>query len=94
MANKIVNSECSNPVDFTKNRFCLRYISLLNKQRKYVNYKIESILVMYFPLCYLIYHRFIIELPDLAQKNTMEIIQIMNAYGSAPFFHNNPKYNY
>lgn len=94
MANKIVNSECSNPVDFTKNRFCLRYISFLNKQRKYVNYKIESILVMYFPLCYLIYHRFIIELPDLAQKNTMEIIQIMNAYGSAPFFHNNPKYNY
>ncbi|XP_052676314.1 uncharacterized protein LOC128157746 isoform X1 [Crassostrea angulata] len=93
-ANKIVNSECLNPVDFLKSRFCLKYITFLNKQRKHVNYKIESILVMYFPLCYLIYHRFIIELPDLAQKNTMEIIQIMNAYGSTPFFHNNPKYNY
>lgn len=75
-ANKIVHSECSNSADFLKSRFCLRYISFLNKQKKYVNYKIESILVMYFPLCYLTYHRFIIELPDLAQKNTMEIIQI------------------
>lgn len=69
-------------------------MSFFNKQRKYVNFKLESVLGMYFPLCYLIYHKFIIELPDLAQKNTVEIIQIMNAYGYAPFFHNNPKYNY
>lgn len=93
-ANKIVHSECSNPVDFLKSRFCLKNITFLNKQRKHVNYKKESILVMYFPLCYLINHRLMIELPVMAQKNTMEIIQIMNAYGSAPSFHNNPKYNY
>lgn len=93
-ANRIVHNECSNLTYSLKSRFCLKYISFLNKQIKYVNYKIESILVMYFPLCYLIYHRFVLELPDLARKNTMEIIQVMNAYGSAPFFHNNPKYNY
>lgn len=92
--NRIVHNECSNLADSLKSRFCLKYFTLLNKQRKHVNYKMESILVLYFPLCYLIYDRFMIELPDLAQKNTMEIIQIMNAYGSAPFFYNNPKYNY
>ena len=54
----------------------------------------QSILFMYFPLTYFIYHNFILELPDLAQKNIMEIIQIMHAYGSAPFFHNHPLYDY
>ena len=27
-------------------------------------------------------------------KNAIEIVQIMHAYGSAPFFHNNPIYDY
>ena len=49
---------------------------------------------MYFPLAYLIYDKFIVRLPDLAEKNTMEIIQIMLAYGSAPFFHNHPLYDF
>lgn len=94
MASSIIQKDCLNIVDSLKSRLCLKYIIFLNKQRKYVNYKIQSALVMYFPLCYLIYHKFIIELPDLAQKNTIEIIQIMNTYGSAPFFHNNPKFDY
>ena len=50
----------------------------------------QSILFMYFPLTYFIYRNLIVELPDFAQKNTMEIIQTMHAYGSAPFFHNHP----
>lgn len=92
ITSNIVDNNCSNTNYFSK--FCLKHISFLNRQRKNVNFKLTSVLEMYFPLCYLIYHKFIIELPDLAKKNTIEIIQIMNTYGYAPFFHNNPKYNY
>nr|XP_022296947.1 uncharacterized protein LOC111106520 isoform X1 [Crassostrea virginica]XP_022296948.1 uncharacterized protein LOC111106520 isoform X1 [Crassostrea virginica] len=85
---------CNNITEFIESRSCLRAISFLNKQQKYINYQIQSILLMYFPLTYFIYHNFIVELPDLAQKNTIEIIQTMRAYGSAPFFHNHPLYDY
>lgn len=89
-----IHNKCLILADSLKSRICLKYVSSLNKQRKYVNYKIQSILVVYFPFCYLIYHRFIRELPDLAQHNTIEIIQMINAYGSFPFFHNNKRYDY
>ena len=67
-AKQYVDINCSNSVKFVHSRSCLKNISFLNKQRKYINYQIQSILIMYFPLTYIIYHRFILELPDLAQK--------------------------
>lgn len=93
-ANQTIYSSCNVQIESGQSRVCLENISFLNKQRKYVNYQIQSILQMYFPLAYLIYDKFIVKLPDLAQKNTMEIIQIMHAYGSVPFFHNHPLYDY
>ena len=89
-----IKSSCSFPVELKQSKFCLKSISFLNIQRKNVNFQIQTILQMYFPLAYLIYDKFIVRLPDLAHKNTMEIIQIMHAYGSAPFFHNHPLYDY
>ena len=85
---------CSNILEFIDSRSCLRAISFLNKQQKYFNYQIQSTLLMYFPLTYFIYHNFIVKFPDLAQKNTMEIIHKMHAFGSAPFFHNHLHYDY
>lgn len=93
-ASKTINNNCAYVVDTLRSRICLNQIAFLKKQRKYVNYQIQSMLGMYFPLCYLIYHQFIIELPDMARKNTTEIIQILNAFGSVPYFHNNPTYDY
>lgn len=90
----IIHNNCSNVKYSLQSKFCLKHVSFLKRQTKNLNFKLSSVLEMYFPLCYLIYHKFIIELPELAHKNTIEIIQIMNAYGYAPFFHNNPKYDY
>lgn len=94
--NKEVYSICVVHVDSEQTISCIKSISFLNKQRKNVNFQIHTILQMYFPLAHLLYDKFIVKLPDLAQINTMETIQIMHAYGSAPFFHtcNHPFYDY
>lgn len=89
-----IDKACNNKRQTVNSTWCLRRISYVSKQIKYINYQIQSILHMYFPLTYMIYHEFFAEFPNLASKNTMEIVQIMHAYGFAPFFHNNPVYNY
>ena len=64
---------CSNITEFIDSRSSLRAISFLNKQQKYINYQTQSILLMYFPLTYFIYHNFIVELPDLAPKQLWKL---------------------
>lgn len=88
---------CSNGINSMssgKSMMCLKRISVINKINLRISSKIQACLQMIFPLSYLIYHEKIYNLPNLANRNTVDNVKVMIAYASVPNFHNSPVFEY
>lgn len=88
---------CSNGINSMSSRksmMCLKRISVINKINLRISSKIQACLQMIFPLSYLIYHEKVYNLPNLANRNTVDNVKVMIAYASVPNFHNSPIFEY